>query len=159
MQPVMRTVSGLDTDSDYAITQHLRLSENDNRRTAPRPVATVLVVEDEVLVRVAIGAHLRDRGYRVIETGTAEEARAALETGEPIALVFSDINLPGAWQGTDLAAWLRGFAPEVKVILTSSAFHSLAGLKSCDSFLPKPYLAEEVTASVEELLGRERLVR
>jgi DNA-binding response OmpR family regulator len=103
---------------------------------------------------VAIAAHLRDAGYRVIETATAEEARRALETEEPIALVFSDIDLPGAWQGSDLARWLRDTAPAVKVILTSSAFHSLAGLKTCDGFLPKPYLAQEVSANVKSLLGR-----
>ena len=90
----------------------------------------------------------------MIETSTAEEARAALQTQGPIALVFSDINLPGAWQGTDLARWLRDRAPGVKVILTSSAFHTLAGLKTCDGFVAKPYLVQEIAADVKKLLGR-----
>jgi len=154
MQPVMRTESGLEIDLGNRIGIGACLSENDNRRTIARSATTVLVVEDDVLVRFATAADLRDAGYRVIEAATAEEARTALETREPVALVFSDIDLPGAWQGTDLARWLRDYAPGVKVILTSSAFHAIAGLKTCDGFLPKPYLAEEVTANVKKLLGR-----
>jgi DNA-binding response OmpR family regulator len=151
---LMHMISGVGADLQGRTNKGARLSQNDNSRIEPRPAPTVLVVEDDVLVRVATAADLRDAGYRVIETATAEEARTALETDEPIALVFSDINLPGVWQGTDLARWVRDVAPGVKVILTSSAFHTVAGLKTCDGFVPKPYLTQEVTAGVKRLLGR-----
>jgi CheY-like chemotaxis protein len=113
---------------------------------------TVLVVEDDVLIRLAISAHLRDAGYRVIEAVTADEARTTLLTGEPVMLVFSDINLPGPWQGTDLAAWVRSDFPEIKVILTSTAFHQVAGLPACDLFIPKPYLPEEIAEQIRKLV-------
>jgi CheY-like chemotaxis protein len=159
MQPVMRTLSKLDVGAGKRTGQGIpfsdndnRLSDNENRRVAPRS-ATVLVVEDNVLVRVAIAAYLRDIGYKVIETATAEEARAAVETRVPISLIFADIDLPEVLSGTDLTDWLRGHAPGVKVILTSSGFHPHGALETCDSFVPKPYLAEEVAATVKELIG------
>jgi len=150
----MQSVVQLISDRPFPGQRGTPPSENDNSRAASRQAPTVLVVEDDVLVRVATAADLRDAGYRVIETATAEEARTAIETKEPIALIFSDINLPGAWQGTDLARWARERMPDVKVILTSSAFHTVAGLKSCDGFMPKPYLIQEVAAGVKRLLGR-----
>jgi len=114
---------------------------------------TVLVVEDDVLIRLATAAHLRDAGYRVIEAVTAEEARAAIASGEPVMVIFTDINLAGKWQGPDLAAWARSEFPAVKVIMTSSAFHSVAGLSACDRFIPKPYQPEEVAEQVKKLVG------
>jgi two-component system, response regulator PdtaR len=113
--------------------------------------ATILVVEGDVLVRIAICEHLRDAGYRVIEAGTAEDARRRLETGTRPNIVFADIDLPGPWQGTQLLDWLRTEFPKVKVILTSCAFHTLVGA-GCDLFIPKPYLARDVETRVRRLL-------
>jgi len=124
-----------------------------NAGTMAKLSQTVLVVEDDVLVRLAIAAHLRDVGYRVVEAVTAEEARAAMSGGEPVMLIFTDINLAGKWQGTDLAAWVHAEFPAVKVIMTSSAFHSVAGLSACDRFIPKPYQPQEVAEQVKNLVG------
>jgi CheY-like chemotaxis protein len=145
MQSAMRLIPGENSGSGKPA--------NDPGKAPKHRPATVLVVEDNVLVRLDVAARLRDAGYRVIETASAEEARTAVETREPVALVFADINLPGTWQGTDLAAWLHTNFSAVKVILTSSAFHTLTGLKGCDGFLSQPYLAEEVVASVKKLVG------
>jgi CheY-like chemotaxis protein len=112
----------------------------------------VLVMEGDVLVRLAIAEHLRDAGYRVIETATGEEAHATLEMGADVDLVFADIDLPGPWQGTQLVGWLRTQLPGIKVILTSCAFHNLVGA-GCDGFIAKPYLPTEVATYIETLLG------
>jgi CheY-like chemotaxis protein len=148
MRPALRLIVGDDSVAEAVCERSLAgvgaLAKLSN---------TILVVEGDVLVRLATAAHLRDAGYRVVEAITAEEARAAIETGEPVALVFSDINLPGKWQGTDLAGWVHAAFPAVKVILTSSAFHTLAGLRGCDHFVPKPYLPEEIAALVRKLGG------
>src|SRR5262245_36462349 len=95
---------------------------------------TVIVVEDDVLVRLATAESLRDAGFRVIETGTAEEAHDTLQSGEAVLAIFADIDLPGMWQGTHLASWTRGHFPQVKMILTSGAFHTVSGLRGCDRF-------------------------
>lgn len=124
---------------------------------------TVLVVEDSVLVRLAIAEWLRDEGYRVLEAATAEEARALFLTREHVHLVFSDVNLPGHWDGTQLAHWVRDRFPNVKLILTSGEWRDPSeGLHVAvngeqtfyDLFLPKPYLAEEVAFNVHRLLNR-----
>jgi CheY-like chemotaxis protein len=61
---------------------------------------TILVVEDDVLVRMPISQYLRDCGYRVIEAVNADEAMAVLLHREtPIDLVFSDIEMPGSIDG------------------------------------------------------------
>jgi DNA-binding NtrC family response regulator len=147
MRPALRLTIGGDSVAEAACERSLagvgalaKLSD------------TILVVEGDVLVRLATAAHLRDAGYRVVEAITAEEARAAIETGD-VALVFSDINLPGRWQGTDLAGWVHAEFPAVKVILTSSAFHTVAGLRGCHHFIPKPYLPEEIAALARKLGG------
>jgi DNA-binding response OmpR family regulator len=112
---------------------------------------TILVVEDDVLVRLAVAEHLRECGYRVLETGSAEDARAVFETREPVDVMFSDVQLAGRWSGTDLAAWVRERFPLVKVILTSGAFLAIAAA-GCDLFVAKPYVPEEIVSRIKTLL-------
>ncbi len=134
-------------------------SDDGGIQRAPKPgngakhQTTVLVVEDEVLVRLAIAGDLRDGGYRVLEAANAEEAQDIFRGREPVEIVFSDVNLPGAWKGSDLAAWVRREFPDVKVILTSGTARAAAFEAACDLFLAKPYLPSEVLAHIKRLLG------
>jgi CheY-like chemotaxis protein len=80
---------------------------------------TVLVVEDEMLVRMGVASYLRDCGYRVIEAGNGDEAVSVLKTDARIDVVFTDITMPGTLNGFALAQWVRRERPEVRVILTS----------------------------------------
>ena len=75
--------------------------------------ATVLLVEDEILVRWATAAVLREAGYQVLDVETADEALPILEGRSDIAVVFTDINMPGDMDGQALAfevkrLWLTG---------------------------------------------------
>jgi CheY-like chemotaxis protein len=56
---------------------------------------TVLVVEDEMMVRMPIAEYLRDCGYNVVEAADASEAIAAVDAEGPVSLVFSDVRMPG----------------------------------------------------------------
>jgi len=113
--------------------------------------ARILVVEDDVLVR-AVGAEaLRLAGFTVIEAATADEAWAYLRTGEAVDLVFSDIQMPGALTGVDLARLLRAIRPELPIILTSGR----AGPEGLGRFLMKPYMPSDLVPLVCELLGIE----
>jgi CheY-like chemotaxis protein len=118
--------------------------------------AAILVVEDEALIRMVIADHLRDLGYEVAETRSADEAVALLEKGRDVDLVFSDVNLPGAMNGIDLARWLRAHRPAMPVLLTSGAIavqDMPADLRgSCDLVL-KPYDIEEVARRIGLLLA------
>ena len=88
------------------------------RADAPSP--TVLVVEDEVLIRLVIADYLRDCGYKVHEAVSGEEAIAILQAPEvSIDVVFSDVEMPGSMDGFALARWVRANKPGMEVILTS----------------------------------------
>ena len=85
---------------------------------------TILIVEDEVLIRMDVADYLRTCGYRVVEAGDAAEAIAVIESGHRIDLMFSDVQMPGAMDGFALARWVRTHHPQIRVILTSGATRS-----------------------------------
>ena len=112
-------------------------------------MATVLVVEDELLVRMGISLDLADSGYSVIEATCAAEALAVLEAGRRIDLVFSDINMPGPIDGVGLCRVLRRRWPHIPVILTSAHGRPAAqGLGADLLFIAKPYLPTAVLAAI-----------
>jgi two-component system, response regulator PdtaR len=76
------------------------------------PHALVLVVDDDVLVRMGALYMFLDAGYRVLEAGNADEALRFFETNADIVLLFTDVSMPGSMSGSDLAChvaerWLR----------------------------------------------------
>jgi CheY-like chemotaxis protein len=116
---------------------------------------TILVVEDEVLVRSAISAYLRDCGYRVLETASADEALIVLEDATiAVDVVFTDIKMPGSFDGFGLAQWIRKHRPDLKVILTGSvekAVHAAGDLCSEGPHLAKPYEPQQVIEWIKRL--------
>jgi CheY-like chemotaxis protein len=116
-----------------------------------QPASTVLVVEDEALVRLPIAEYLRDRGYHVLEAENAAEAIALVETAA-VDVVFSDVRMPGRMDGFALARWLREHHPDVPVLLTSG----WTGLDTAASqgvkVIPKPYSQAQVVQRIETLL-------
>lgn len=126
------------------------LAESDDTR----PV--VLVVEDEVLVRMVIAEYLRDCDYVVIEAGSAVEAIALFKADVEVDVVFSDIQMPGAIDGFGLSQWVRQNRPGVQVILTSgaaSAADKAGDLCEDGPLLQKPYESEEVGRRIKQLLA------
>jgi DNA-binding response OmpR family regulator len=119
---------------------------------AEKPPACVLVVEDEILIRVLIADELRAEGFSVVEAATADEALSYFQAGVQVDLVLSDIELPGGPNGVDLIKRLRAAAPNLLTVLTSG--HS-PGVHDADAFLPKPYDAREVVLLVATLLQKE----
>src|SRR5437870_1162727 len=80
---------------------------------------TVLVVEDEVLVRLMIADELRRQGLDVVEACTADEAISVLQSSVKVNLLLTDIQMPGQLDGLALAALVhRGF-PRIKVVVAS----------------------------------------
>jgi DNA-binding response OmpR family regulator len=119
---------------------------------AQKPPACVLVVEDEILIRVLIADELRAEGFSVVEAATADEALSYFQAGVQVDLVLSDIELPGGQNGVDLIKRLRAEAPSLLTVLTSG--HS-PGVHDADAFLPKPYGVREVVLLVATLLQKE----
>ena len=104
-------------------------------RTADAIAPVILVVEDEVLVRLAVAQHLRRAGYEVMEARNADEALRLLEKAD-VDAVFSDIAVPGSIDGLQLADWLGKYRPEVGIVLTSGKLHPDGRYRH---FLGKPY--------------------
>lgn len=96
-------------------------ARNVSGQPASAPSPTILVVEDEILVRAVAAANLPDCGFDVIEAGDADEAIRILQAGIRVDIVFSDVNMPGSLDGFGLALWLRRERPDLKFILTSGA--------------------------------------
>jgi CheY-like chemotaxis protein len=108
---------------------------------------SILVVEDDVLVRDMIVAELAYAGFEVLWAASAEEA-LALDTGR-IALLFTDIRLPGM-NGWTLAEHIRVRHPGLPVIYASGYSDRLEPLPH-SRFLQKPYLPSQVLRTAEEL--------
>jgi CheY-like chemotaxis protein len=117
---------------------------------------TVLVVEDEVFVRMVIAEYLRDCGYRVIEAASGDEALVLLQHLEiDIDVVFSDIEMPGSVDGFGLAKWLRSHRPGVDVILAGTVPRAAdAAAELCESAsLPKPYEPQVAVDRIRRLMA------
>ena len=89
-----------------------------DRVSAAAP-AVVLVVEDEPLLRELAVEFIEDAGFLALEAGDAEEAVALLEARSDIAVVFTDINMPGNMDGLKLAHMVRDRWPTKKIVVAS----------------------------------------
>jgi DNA-binding NtrC family response regulator len=117
---------------------------------------TVLVVEDEVLIRSSIADYLRHCGYRVLEAVNADEAMTILQKATiPVDVLFSGVTMPGPLNGFALAKRARDLRPGLEVILAGTverAVHEAADLCE-DSPLPKPYEPQVVVDRIKRLLA------
>jgi CheY-like chemotaxis protein len=120
------------------------------------PLPTILVVEDEVLIRVTAADALRDHGYAVVEVSNGDDAMSLLLAGNTsIDVVFSDVRMPGVTDGFSLARWVRLNRPEIGVLLTSGYIGNAA--RSADvhahgKLLSKPYDHQELVDRIQQLL-------
>jgi CheY-like chemotaxis protein len=119
-----------------------------------RPI--VLLVEDEVLLRMSVSACLRRRGYTVIEAHSADEACQIMVAGVAPDALFTDISLPGSMDGIALARFARFALPNTKIII-GTAFDRLAldarGVGQHDALLTKPYVYDMIETTLARLLG------
>ena len=125
----------------------------------PNLQETILLVEDEVLVRVPIAQYLRDCGYRVIEAVNAEEAMTVLLHEETVVdIVFSDIEMPGAVDGFGLAKWIREHRPGLDVLLAGTINRTVENAKQlcAEGSVPKPYDAQIVHNHIKRLLAARK---
>ena len=114
---------------------------------------TVLVVEDEILIRLHVSDFLRDCGYNVLEATDGSQALGMLQADAPVDIVFTDVTLPGETDGFALAQWIRERKPTLPVVLTSGKATrdalEIGGLK----FFPKPCDYSEVERYIRTLLS------
>lgn len=119
------------------------------------PAPSILIVEDEFLIRMTLSEALADEGYQVHEAGSADEGLAMLREQPGIGLLMTDVQLPGGMDGLELARIAREGQPELPIIYVSGRPDVLGGAAktSHDVLLPKPYLPSDVIRAVERLIG------
>jgi CheY-like chemotaxis protein len=110
-------------------------------------MATVLVVEDEILIRELVSEELEEAGFTVITAKDADHAINILEARQDIHLVFTDIDMPGSMDGLRLAAAVRDRWPPVHVIITTGKVRPLE-IPANALFIPKPYVGQAVVAAM-----------
>jgi CheY-like chemotaxis protein len=119
---------------------------------AKRPV--VLIVEDEFLLRMNAVDMIRTAGFEAVEAANADEAIEILETRRDIAVVFTDIQMPGSMDGLKLARAVRGRWPPIKIVATSGHVNvAETDLPDGGKFLPKPYSPHQIAGLLRELTG------
>ncbi len=135
-------------------------TEADNSVSSPeiggQTGGTVLVVDDEPVVRMLIGDVLRDRGYSVIEAANGAEGLRVLRSGHVVNLLVSDIGLPGGLNGRQLADAARVQRPELKVLfITGYAENAVLGGGVLDpgmQVITKPFAMDVLTAKVRTMM-------
>lgn len=121
----------------------------------PRPRHTILVVEDDFLLRRDVVGEFRRQGFEILEAGNTDQARVLLKS-EAIDLLFTDITLPDAAEGMDglgLAKLVRAMRPKMKVIIASGNVQAEEDLKIADACFSKPYDFVRIVAAIRKLLG------
>jgi CheY-like chemotaxis protein len=116
--------------------------------------AVVLVVEDEMLLRMRAVDMVEDAGYTSVEAVDADQAVAILESRSDIALVLTDIQMPGSMDGLKLAHWVHKRWPPIKIILVSGQLKlSTIEIPADSRFFGKPLEAGEMIAQLQKMIG------
>jgi two-component sensor histidine kinase/FixJ family two-component response regulator len=118
------------------------------------PSTNVLVVEDEMVLRMRAVDIVEDAGFTAVEAVNADEALSILESRSDIALLFSDIQMPGSMDGLKLAHAVYDRWPSIKIILVSGQVKLSDAARPADSrFFGKPLEVKKMIAELQEMVG------
>ncbi len=133
---------------------------SDLNRSLPRGLETILLVEDELIVRELASRVLRQQGYTVLDVSDGEEALQTARGFEgEIHLLLTDVIMPQL-NGQTLAEQLKSMLPRIKVLFTSGYTHnsiSRRGIVEADQlFIQKPFSPADLTQKVREVLDGDQ---
>jgi CheY-like chemotaxis protein len=116
--------------------------------------AVVLIVEDEMMIRMRTVDMVEDAGYTPVEALDADDAVAILESRSDIALMCTDIQMPGSMDGLGLAHVVHKRWPLIKIIVVSGQLNPPSSdLPSCSRFFAKPLEAGQMIAEMHSTIG------
>ncbi|MBC3302410.1 response regulator [Pseudomonas sp. SWRI18] len=119
---------------------------------------SILVLEDDEIIRALMVDVLEDFGAQVTSFPSADEGMIYLERGDdPVDLIVSDIQMPGLLNGYDLSKVVAHRWPTVQVVLTSGNTHLAAQLGGSVRFLPKPWSTQHLIDCVQTALNQQGL--
>ena len=120
-------------------------------------IPTILIVDDEVLIRLALSDFLQECGFKIVEAADAAEAVEIIKQGiVKIDLVFSDVRMPGEMDGIALASWVREKYPDTPIFLASGDIGKTnAAHRLCvgEPFFTKPYDFDAVANKIREAVA------
>ncbi len=115
---------------------------------------TILVVEDDPLIRLLGADMLIDAGFDVIEAWNADEALAILQARSDIRVLFTDVDMPGSLDGLELANIARQKWPHLHIIITSGQRRPAARQLPRDGrFVEKPYAPDALARDIDAMLA------
>lgn len=113
---------------------------------------TILVVDDEPLIRLNLADFFEDEGFRVFEAENAEAAIVVLESNPSIQVVLTDVQMPGSMDGVKLAHYIRDRYPPTLLVVASGAVKLRpSDLPSHTVFVAKPFDPRYVLEEIEKL--------
>jgi CheY-like chemotaxis protein len=120
----------------------------------------ILIVEDEVLIRMSLGLHLEECGFAVLEASNAAEAVQIIKSPPlKIDLVFSDVRMPGEMDGAGLAKWVKANFPYLPIFLASADSKKVELAKELcahEAFFSKPYDVKKVVEQIRQILAAHK---
>jgi len=117
------------------------------------PPMTVLLVEDEPLLRTFSADAFSNAGFNIIEAGTADEAASILTTRDDVSAVVTDIQMPGALDGLGLVRLLYATKPQIARVVVSGRVRPKPGDLAPDTlFVAKPYDADALASRLFAML-------
>jgi CheY-like chemotaxis protein len=117
--------------------------------------ASVLVVEDETLIRLWAADLLQENGFYVLEAKDADAALEVLESRPDVKLLFTDVQMPGSLNGMELAREVHSRWPQILLVITSGRERPTgAEIPDHSRFVAKPYSGEELLGQVNDLLHK-----
>jgi DNA-binding NtrC family response regulator len=125
-------------------------------QSKPINTHTILIVEDEAIIRFELADFFQDAGYSVFEASDADEAIAVLERETTIRIVLTDIQLPGSMDGLKLAHYVRDRYPPTVLLVTSGMAHLTAeALPKNSLFIAKPFDPIRVLEQIDRMTRTE----
>ena len=126
---------------------------------ASTEVPNVLIVEDEMVLRMRAVDIVEDAGFRPVEAVNADQAISILESRSDISLLFTDIQMPGSMDGLKLAHAVHDRWPAIKIILVSGQVNPSEAERPADSrFFGKPLSVEQMITELQAMVGAGTLI-
>ena len=114
----------------------------------------VLIVEDDLILRMRSVDIVEDAGYTPVEAVDADEALGILQSRSDIALLFTDIQMPGSMDGLQLAHAVYARWPQLKIILVSGQLRlSSAEIPRDSRFFGKPLESAQMITEMQDMIG------
>ncbi len=113
--------------------------------------SVILVVEDELILRMMAVDLLEEAGYETAEAYNADDAIELLQRRMDIRVIFTDVQMPGSMDGIKLAALVRHKWPLIELIMTSGQYVGDIDIPERGVFLPKPYDPETLLLTTRQL--------